>query len=164
MTSTELGSYVVTNLERIQTLAGSRIVSVTEHADCAQVTFRSNPTDDYAFEAWVYRDERMLEIGARLQGEPTYLWYRPFERAGFSNEDEQWTAVARLLSDLFEKSSRIETRAGWLRVETGCFLDGDDRAVWVVAQLYLIKEARRLARMSPNTWHSGPIPSTPGAS
>jgi hypothetical protein len=158
--SAELDSYMLPNVERIKALAGNRIASVTPHDDCYEITFRSNPTDDYGFEAWIYRDERQLEIGARRQGEPGSLWYRPFERAEFSNEDDQWTAFARLLSDLFEKSSRIEIRAGWLFLQAGCFLEGDDRPVWVVASLYLIKEARQLARMSPKTWHSGPIPST----
>ena len=159
MMSTPADSYMLPHVERIKTLAGNRIASVArQDDDYTEITFRSNPSDDYEFKAFVYEDERMLEITAHRQELPGTLWSRPFERAGFANEDDQWTAFARILSKFFDGKSRIEVHAGRVLVDVVCFVEDYEPAVWVAACLSFSKQGRQLSALSNKTWRSGPIP------
>lgn len=160
MMSTKFDSYMSQHVERIQGLAGNRVASVTPHADYYEVTFRSNPTDDYEFKAFVYGDERMLEINAHRQADLGSLWSRPFELAAFANQDDQWTAFAQLLSTLFERNSRIEVRTSRMFISVACFVEGHDQAIWVVSYPSISERGRQLSALSKKTWHSESIPST----
>ena len=144
-------------VDRIRSLASTRIETIRRGDDFYEVIFRRRPDDDYTFRAFVYDEEEMLEINA-YRPDLGSLWSRPFERAAFSNSEQQWDAFAQVLSVLFESGSRIEVRPGTALISVACFVEGRDSALWEVAHPWFSAGGKKFASVQDLAWRNGPIP------